>query len=55
MKVYNALGSLVKSVPVKSAESSVQLDISGFDEGVYFYTLHADGKNSATKKFVVSR
>lgn len=55
MKVYNTLGSLVKSVPVKSAETTIQLDVANFDDGVYFYTLYADGKSSATKKFVVSR
>ena len=55
IKIYNALGTIVKTVPVTSARSTSQIDVSDLQEGFYFYTLVSNGKNSATKKFVVSR
>ncbi len=55
VKIYNALGSLVKSIPVNSTKSISQIDVTDLEEGFYFYNLVANGKSSATRKFVVSR
>jgi hypothetical protein len=53
VKVYNALGSLVKSIPVNASKSTVQFDVTDLEEGFYLYTLSSNGKNSTTRKLIV--
>ncbi len=55
IKIYNLLGNLVKTVILNPSLKSTQIDVSILEEGFYFYTLIANGRNSATRKFVVSR
>ena len=55
VKIYNALGSVVKTISLNESKSSKQIDVSDLEEGFYFYNLISEGKKSATKKFVVSR
>jgi hypothetical protein len=51
VKIYNAIGQLVKSVPV-SGLSTASFDLT--TDGVYFVKLMSGGR-SATKKIVVSQ
>ncbi|HEX5003349.1 MAG TPA: T9SS type A sorting domain-containing protein [Bacteroidia bacterium] len=54
IKIYNMLGSEVKSVPLTESKGSVRIAVSDMKAGLYFYSLVADGKSSTTGKFTVA-
>jgi hypothetical protein len=51
---YDVLGKVVKEVVLTNKEGDVKINSSEFNQGIYFYSLVADDKKIATKKFVVS-
>jgi hypothetical protein len=55
VKVFDAVGRLAKLINVESNFGEVGLDLSNLNEGVYFYSLIADGKTIATRRLVISR
>lgn len=52
LRVYNVLGKLVVEKVVTSER--ITLDVSNFTEGIYFYTLEADGEK-VTRRMTVEK
>lgn len=55
IKLYNSLGTLVKTITLNPALKSVQTDVSGLDNGFYFYSIIANDKIIGTKRVVIAR
>ena len=55
VKIYNMLGTLVKTMPLDSYNNSTKLDITSLEEGIYFYSVVVGGKAIKTSRLVVSR
>ncbi len=51
--IYNALGKKVLNGRINSTSS--QLNVSTLPNGIYFYSLLADGKKATTKKMIVAK
>lgn len=52
--VYDMLGTIVQRKAVNEAETTLQLNTSGFNDGIYFYSIFNKGSVVTTKKFVVA-
>ncbi|MGB0886082.1 MAG: T9SS type A sorting domain-containing protein [Chitinophagales bacterium] len=55
--IHNSLGQKMKRVSTASilkSNNKVVIDLSNFDNGIYFVDLY-NGKNSSTKKFIVQK
>lgn len=53
--IYNFLGRLVNEYPVGNSIGTLTLDTSGYNEGIYFYTLKVNNEIIKTKKLVIKR
>lgn len=51
--VRNILGTTVREVALSGSEGKAALQVSDLPDGVYFYSLMADGKMLQTRKLVV--
>jgi len=51
---YDVLGKVVKEIALPNKEGEQKINSSDFSQGIYFYSLIADDKKIATKKFIVS-
>lgn len=51
---YNILGSAVKEVDLNDKQGTLILSTSGFESGIYYYSIIADGKILPAKKLVVA-
>ena len=55
VKIYNALGTLVKTTQLNAATKTTQIDVSSLEEGFYIYSVIANGKAISTKRLVIAR
>ena len=55
VKIYNMLGSLVKTIPLETYTNNTKADISSLEEGVYIYSIIVGDKAIKTSRLVVSR
>jgi hypothetical protein len=55
VKIYNMLGTLVKTVSLDAYNNSTKIDIASLEEGIYFYSVLVGGKTIKTSRLVVSR
>ena len=55
LSIHNLFGNEIASIPVTSMKGSTMLDVTGYNPGVYFYTLTVDNQRLMSKKFVVKR
>ena len=55
IKIFNMLGTEVKSVDVSDTRGSVKLNFPELRSGIYFYSLFVDGKASGTGKLMITR
>lgn len=53
IRIYNAVGQMIYSLQVNQASKYYQIDLSEFEEGVYFIRLE-DGINSKIKKVILN-
>ena len=51
---YNLLGSIVKEVKLNDRQGNIILSTAGFESGIYYYSIVADGDIISTKKLVVA-
>ena len=51
--ISSLTGAVIETIKVNPFESETTLNISDLSQGVYFYSLQADGKTSVTKKLIV--
>jgi len=52
-KIVNLLGSVVSEQEVNVQNSTMQMDVSGLNSGIYFYSLFVNGEIYSTKKLVI--
>ena len=52
-ELYTLVGTKVLERKIEEREGEFEFDASGFDSGVYFYTLKSDGKIIETRKMVI--
>ena len=55
IKIYNALGTVVKSIKVEDQSGKININTEGLDNGIYFYTLFVNDKVAGTKKLIISQ
>ncbi len=55
LTVHNLFGNEIATIPVTAVRGSTLLDVTGYNPGVYFYTLTVDNQRLLSKKFVVKR
>ncbi|MCG3167736.1 MAG: hypothetical protein POELPBGB_03531 [Bacteroidia bacterium] len=55
IEMHNMLGAKVKSIELTEKFAAIELQLSGLEAGVYFYSLVVDDKTIATKKLVVTK
>lgn len=53
LKLYNAVGELVKTALINSNAGTSEEDVSDLPNGIYYYTLVVNGAITATSKLVV--
>ncbi|NUO01995.1 MAG: T9SS type A sorting domain-containing protein [Saprospiraceae bacterium] len=55
--VLNALGQQVWHQPINgmAPKQTLRIDLSGWESGVYFYQIEADGRKTAARRFCVAR
>lgn len=52
--IYNVLGKLVEQRVVSSDQKRITLDVSDYNEGIYLYSIEADGQK-VTRRMTVSK
>ena len=55
VKIYNMLGSLVKTVPLETYSNNTKIDVNSLEEGIYVYSVVVGGKAVKTSRLVVAR
>jgi hypothetical protein len=55
LTLTNAKGQLVKMVSLNKSTTQISLNIAALAAGTYYYTLYIDGKQTDTKRLVISR
>ena len=54
LRIYNVLGKLVEEIVVSSDQKRITLDVSNYQEGIYLYSIEADGQK-VTKRMTVNK
>jgi hypothetical protein len=54
LSIYNVLGKLVEEIVISSEKKTITLDVSDYQEGIYLYSIEADGQK-VTKRMTVSK
>ena len=52
--VYDVVGKKVTSHKVMNNKGQVQLDVSAFNAGVYFYSLNVNGQAIKTERIIIN-
>lgn len=55
IRISNLMGQTVLESPLTTASGTVQLSLSGLQEGVYFYSLVIENQVNITRKLIVRR
>ena len=55
IKIYNMLGTLVKTTPLETYSTNTKMDITSLEEGMYFYSVTVGSKVVKTSRLVVAR
>ena len=54
LRIYNVLGKLVEEIVISSDQKRITLDVSDYKEGIYLYSIEADGQK-VTKRMTVNK
>lgn len=54
LSIYNVLGKLVDQKVISADQKRITLDVSDYQEGIYLYSIEADGQK-VTKRMTVSK
>ncbi len=54
LSIYNVLGKLVEQHVISNDQKRITLDVSEYKEGIYLYSIEADGQK-VTKRMTVSK
>ena len=55
IKIYNMLGTLVKTVSLDTYSNNTKIDITSLEGGMYFYSVIIGGNAVKTSRLIVSR
>jgi hypothetical protein len=55
VKIYNMLGTLVKTVALDAYANNTKIDITALEDGLYFYSVVVGGNAVKTSRLIVSR
>lgn len=55
IKIFNMLGAEVKNYQLSDSKGTLKITVTGMKPGVYFYSLVADGKSTASGKFMITK
>ena len=55
VRIYNLLGSMVKEAVLERGSNKLKMDVSGLNNGIYFYSVLINGDIYKTKKLVIQR
>ncbi|OQX80322.1 MAG: hypothetical protein B6D64_03360 [Bacteroidetes bacterium 4484_276] len=55
IKIHNLLGAVVREVALNERSGKVSVNISGLNDGVYFYSVVVNNQTIETKRLIVSR
>ena len=53
--IYNAIGSIIKEIPLHESIRSIRLNTAELPPGVYYYTLISDKNKGPIKKMIIVR
>jgi len=53
VKIINLLGSVVKNIDLTAGDNKTSIDVSDLPQGVYFYSVVANGNVYQTKKLII--
>ena len=53
IRIYNTLGHLVKTVPKQSIGNNTNIDLTGFENGLYLLSIFQNGSKVITRRFLV--
>jgi len=53
LKIYNALGHLVKTIPKQTIGNNTAIDLTGFENGLYHLSVFKRGSRVVTERFLV--
>ncbi len=53
VKIINLLGSVVKNIDLTVGDNKTSIDVSDLPQGVYFYSIVANGNIYQTKKLII--
>ena len=53
IKIYNAFGNLVKTVPKQTIGDGLSIDLTGFENGMYFLSVFQNNSKVVSKRFLV--
>ncbi len=51
--LFDILGNNVREIRLTESNGIQKIDLNGLNEGIYFYTLHINGKNMVSRKLIV--
>ena len=54
LRIYNVLGKLVQELVISSDSKRITLDVSDYQEGIYLYSIEADGQK-VTRRMTVNK
>lgn len=54
LRIYDVLGKKVEEIVVSSDKKVITLDVSDYQEGIYLYSIEADGQK-VTKRMTVRK
>ena len=52
LEVYNALGALVRTMPIEQTSGTIDLNIGNWQSGLYLFRLSGSGWSSAYRKLI---
>ena len=54
LRIYNVLGKLIEEIIVSSEDKRITLDVSDYQDGIYLYSIEADGQK-VTRRMTVKK
>jgi len=55
VKIFNLLGATVKEAVLERGSNKLKMDVSGLNNGIYFYSVLINGDIYKTKKLIIQR
>jgi len=53
LRIYNAVGHLIKTIPKQTIDDGISIDLTGFENGLYLLSVFKNQSKVVTKRFLV--